>query len=83
MFSTSRELGIRKVEPKTAVILGSIWRIMTSPDELEGGAVHQNDHADKIIWLCPRLSPDARGRVLTVALERAAKQAEAFLAEVE
>jgi hypothetical protein len=75
--------GHRAVEPETAIVVGSIWRIMTSPDEFEGGAVHQNDHADKIIWLSPSLSDLDRPQALQVALQRAARQAVVFLAEVE
>ncbi len=80
---TSEKFPPRPTNQKTAVILEKVWRIIDSPDPLEGGGFHQNDHAERVIWLAPGLNPARRAAVLEVALERAARQALSFLASVE
>lgn len=63
---------------KTALICGSRWMVMACPEPLPAGCDYQNDHADRVIWLSPGLSPWRRERVIAFALERAAREAEAF-----
>ncbi len=82
MFS-SHQLGIRVTEPKTAVIVGSTWRIMTSPDKLPFGADCQLDHVDRVVWLSPFLPVGRRPSVLTDAFERAATESLALLRSTE
>ncbi len=74
MFSAA-SIGIRAVEPVSAIILGIAWRIMTSPDRLEGGAEAQIDHDERIIWMGRDLSQRRRSDVLATALNRAAREA--------
>lgn len=82
MFSAIRDLGIRAVEPKTAVVIDSIWRICTTPEQLDDDCEYHLDHDDCVLWLTPGLTPSRRSLVIAVALERAASETLASLPSV-
>lgn len=65
---------------KTALILGDRWRVVACPDPLPFNADYQNDHEEQVIWVAPGLNPARLDRVVAVALERAAREAEAYAA---